>query len=66
MEKEKEDAVSERNTYWEDILRQKQQEHEESLSTKVKKAPQNLSRGSIFKLLEMLFPITYVIDTNLF
>ena len=36
LEKDKTDVESERNSYWEGILKQKQQENEELLSNKVK------------------------------
>ena len=35
LSKEKDDAVAERDTYWQDVITQKQQEHQEALSNKV-------------------------------
>ena len=36
LEKVKEDAVAERNSHWEGVLKQKQQEHEDAVATKVR------------------------------
>ena len=35
LSKEKDDAIAERDTYWQDVITQKQQEHQEALSNKV-------------------------------